>query len=158
MKPSCGLDVINWKPISELKMNLKNVVLVAAMMIGTTVMAQGSGEKGKEQMRERTEAMIQELGLNDKQAQQYREMVSAHHGEMKALRQAEREGAREKVKELRDAHQMRVKEILTDEQWAAYQEKKEKMRAKGVKRAERMKEKQENPTEPEPIKQELKNN
>ena len=139
-------------------MNLKNVVVVAAMLVGTSVMAQGQKADAKEQMRERTEAMIQELGLNEKQAEQYREMVNAHRSEMKALRDAEREGAREKVKELRDAHHSRLKEILTEEQWATFQEKKEKMRAKGVKRAERMKEKQHDPAQPEPIKQELKNN
>ena len=108
-------------------MNMKNALLVALLMVGTTLMAQGPQDgKRKDQMRERMEVMIKELGLSEKQEAQFREMHEAHRGEMKALREAEREGAREKVKELRDAHELRMKEILTEEQWAKFQERKEK--------------------------------
>ncbi len=138
-------------------MNLKNTALIAALVLGTGAMAQEENTQTTTAPPvDRTELMIKELGLEGKQIAQYRELVAKNRVQLKELRQAEREGAREKAQALRAEHDAQLKELLTIEQWEDYQTKKATMKAKSVQRAERMKAKQSAKQEPAKLKQSIK--
>ena len=137
-------------------MNLKNTALVAALVLGTGAMAQKGQKHETARPADRTELMITELGLEGKQIKQYRELMAKNRVQVKELRQAEREGSREKAEALRARHDAELKELLTAEQWETYQTKKATMRAKSIERAERMKAKQASPEEPAKLKQSIK--
>lgn len=122
-------------------MKLKNVLVIAALFGGTCAMAQ-SDKTPSEPRVDRTEAMVVELGLEGKQAEEYRALVHANAAEMKELRNAERDGLHDRAKELRDKHEQDIKAILTTEQWETYQTKKAKEHANSVQRAEEMKRKE----------------
>ena len=121
-------------------MKLKNIAIIATLSFGTAAIAQ-SEQKADLSKRhaDQIESMITELELEGEQAEQYRELTTKNRTEMKEMR--------ERVKVIRAEHDTAIKEILTTEQWEAYQVKREAMKAR-FKGRRHMGSKQETPIEP----------
>jgi hypothetical protein len=123
-------------------MKLKNILLMSTLLFGSTLFAQtevAPTADGNDQV----EAMIQELGLNEKQANQYRELVEKNSTEMAEMRKLDARGMdSERSKELHDKYEADLQSIMTTEQWETYLNKKKAADEKSIKRAEYLKEKQ----------------
>lgn len=111
--------------------------MIATILFSVGMNAQNTPETAA--VDNHVEVMVTELGLSDKQATQYRQMLEENRTELKTLREAEREGLSEKANALKAQQEARLKEILSDEQWAKYQARIEKMQAKSIERVEKIK-------------------
>ena len=93
----------------------------------TTVFAQGGDRRGKKgDPSKRSEKMIEELKLDDKQAVEYRKVEADFREQMKKERESvkeDREKMREKMTAMRTEKDAQIKKILTDEQYKLYKEK-----------------------------------
>ena len=119
---------------------MKKVIgLFLVILISTaTVFAQGGDRQGKKgDPSKRSEKMIEELKLDDKQAAEYRKVEADFREQMKKERESvkeDREKMREKMTAMRTEKDAQIKKILTDEQYKQYQEKQKKadsLRKKG---------------------------
>jgi len=127
---------------------MKKLLLIAIALIGLQVTAQGE-RKGKDHENmsaediatKRTEKMVEQLGLDKTQekavyalnldvAEKRKEMMDARKNGEKAERpsEEEREKMRAERKTQREAYQAKLKEILTDEQFAKLEESAKKGR------------------------------
>ena len=111
---------------------MKKVIgLFLVILISTaTVFAQGGDRHGKKgDPSKRSEKMIEELKLDDKQAAEYRKVEADFLEQMKKERESvkeDREKMREKMTAMRTEKDAQIKKILTDEQYKQYQEKQKK--------------------------------
>lgn len=108
--------------------------LVVALLVGSTVcMAQTPKQgKGKMDREKRMEQMITDLGLNEKQAKDFK-------AAMEEMRPAKRSSAterpsREEMQKKRKEMETKIKSILTDDQYKKYQEIRQKENANRRKR------------------------
>lgn len=112
---------------------MKKVIgLFLVILISTaTVFAQGGDRQGKKgDPSKRSEKMIEELKLDDKQAAEYRKVEADFREQMKKERESvkeDREKMREKMTAMRTEKDAQIKKILTDEQYKQYQEKQKKV-------------------------------
>ena len=107
---------------------MKKVIgLFLVILISTaTVFAQGGDRQGKKgDPSKRSEKMIEELKLDDKQAAEYRKVEADFREQMKKERESVKED-REKMTAMRTEKDAQIKKILTDEQYKQYQEKQKK--------------------------------
>ena len=108
---------------------MKKVIgLFLVILISTvTVFAQNGNRKGKKgDPSQRSEKMISELKLDDKQAAEFRKVEADFREQMKKERDAvkeDRQKMREKMVAMRTEKNAQMKKILTDEQYKLYQEK-----------------------------------
>ena len=111
---------------------MKKVIgLFLVILISTaTVFAQGGDRQGKKgDPSKRSEKMIEELKLDDKQAAEYRKVEADFREQMKKERESvkeDREKMREKMTAMRTEKDAQIKKILTDEQYKQYQENQKK--------------------------------
>lgn len=93
----------------------------------TTVFAQDGNRQGKKgDPSKRSEKLIEELKLNDKQAADFRKVEADYREKMMKEREAvkdDRAKMREKMTTMRTEKEAQIKKILTDEQYKLYQEK-----------------------------------
>lgn len=122
-------------------MRLKSVLLIAGLCCGSIVFGQSEAATSKT-ADTYTEATIQELGMNEKQAAQYRALVAQKQSELNEMRKSKDAGMNDRARELSEKHEQDLKAILTTEQWERYQNKKQAQHDKSVRRAEYLKEKQ----------------
>ena len=107
---------------------MKKVIgLFLVILISTaTVFAQGGNRQGKEgDPSKRSEKMIEDLKLDDKQAAEFRKVEADFREQMKKERESvkeDREKMREKMIAMRTEKDAQIKKILTDEQYKQYQE------------------------------------
>lgn len=100
--------------------------LVVALLIGTTVcIAQNrpQGQQRKVDREKRVEKMITDLGLNEKQAKDFKAALE----EMRPAKQKLGERpSREEMQKKRAEVEAKIKKILTDEQYKKYQDMRKK--------------------------------
>lgn len=106
--------------------------LVVALLIGSTVCMAQNRQKGKVDREKRMEQMITDLGLNEKQAKDFKAAME----EMKpAKRESNERPSREEMQKKRKEVNAKIKSILTDEQYKKYQDMYKKNNANRKKRA-----------------------
>lgn len=106
--------------------------LVVALLIGSTVCMAQNRQNGKVDREKRMEQMITDLGLNEKQAKDFKAAME----EMKpAKRESNERPSREEMQKKRKEVNAKIKSILTDEQYKKYQDMYKKNNANRKKRA-----------------------
>lgn len=102
------------------------VILISSV----TVFAQDGNRQGKKgDPSKRSEKMIEELKLDEKQAAEFRKIEADFRVQMEKDRDAvkdDRSKMREKMTAMRTEKEAQIKTILTDEQYKLYQEKQKK--------------------------------
>lgn len=112
---------------------MKKVIglFLVILISSTTVFAQSGNRQGKKgDPSKRSEKMIEELKLNDKQAAEFRKVEADFKDQMTKEREAvkeDRQKMREKMTAMRTEKDAQIKSILTDEQYKLYQEKQKKV-------------------------------
>lgn len=97
--------------------------LVVALLIGSTVCMAQNPRQGKAGREKRIEQMITDLGLNEKQAKDFKAAME----EMRPARNNSNERpSREEMQKKRKEMDAKIKSILTDEQYKKYQEMRKK--------------------------------
>lgn len=141
---------------------MKKVFLLAFLVVGLTTFAQGKrgklqdGEKLSPEQRteKQVEKMTKELGLNDTQAKQVKELFAkgvaereAKKSEMQKRRAEgnkptpeEREAMKVKMGEKQEQMKSEMKKILTADQYAKWEEKKAERKEKFAEKIEERKE------------------
>lgn len=105
--------------------------LVVALLIGSTVCMAQNRQNGKVDREKRMEQMITDLGLNEKQAKDFKAAME----EMKpAKRESNERPSREEMQKKRKEVDAKIKSILTDEQYKKYQDMYKKNNANRKKR------------------------
>ena len=100
--------------------------LAVALLIGSTVCMAQNRQNGKADREKRMEQIVADLGLNEKQAKDFK-------AAMKEMRPAKnKSNERQKKRQEIDA---KIKSILTDEQYKKYQDMRKKDNAKKKKKA-----------------------
>ena len=111
---------------------MKKVIglFLVILISSATVFAQSGNRQGKKgDPSQRSEKMIEELKLDDKQAAEFRKVEADFREQMNKEREAvkdDREKMREKMTTMRTEKEAQIKKILTDEQYKLYQEKQKK--------------------------------
>lgn len=111
---------------------MKKVIglFMVILISSTTVFAHNGNRQGRKgDPSKRSEKMIEELKLDDKQAADFRKIEADFRSQMKKEREAvkeERSKMREKMMAMRAEKDTRMKNLLTDEQYKLYQEKQKK--------------------------------
>ena len=111
---------------------MKKVIglFLVILISSTTVFAQSGNRQGKKgDPSKRSEKMIEELKLNDKQAAEFRKVEADFKDQMTKEREAvkeDRQKMREKMTAMRTEKDAQIKSILTDEQYKLDQEKQKK--------------------------------
>ncbi len=103
---------------------MKKVIglFLVILISSATVFAQSGNRQGKKgDPSQRSEKMIEELKLDDKQAAEFRKVEADFREQMNKEREAVKDD-REKMRE----KEAQIKKILTDEQYKQYQEKQKK--------------------------------
>ena len=101
---------------------MKKVIglFLVILISSTTVFAQSGNRQGKKgDPSKRSEKMIEELKLNDKQAAEFRKVEADFKDQMTKEREAvkeDRQKMREKMTAMRTEKDAQIKSILTDEQ------------------------------------------
>lgn len=109
------------------------LTLAVALLIGSTVCMAQNQKKGKAEREKRIEQIVTDLGLNEKQAKDFKAaMEEMKPAKNKSNEKPSREEMQKKKKEL-DA---KIKSILTDEQYKKYQDMRKKDNEKKKKKAE----------------------
>lgn len=100
--------------------------LVVALLIGTTVciaQSRPQGQQRKVDREKRIEKIITDLGLNEKQAKDFKAALE----EMRPTKQKSGERpSREEMQKKRTEVEAKIKKILTDEQYKKYQDMRKK--------------------------------
>ncbi|GCB37478.1 hypothetical protein [Bacteroides faecalis] len=100
--------------------------LVVALLIGTTVCIAQNRPQGQQRTvdrEKRVEKMITDLGLNEKQAKDFKAALE----EMRPAKQKSGERpSREEMQKKRTEVEAKIKKILTDEQYKKYQDMRKK--------------------------------
>lgn len=108
---------------------MKKVIglFLVILISSTTVFAQSGNRQGKKgDPLKRSEKMIEELKLDDKQAAEFRKVETEFRAQMEKEREAvkeDRSKMREKMSTMLSEKDAQIKKILTDEQYKLYQEK-----------------------------------
>ena len=119
-----------------------NLFLMAILLMGGVAMAQGPkrGDKkdGTPEVRAQhmTDRMVKEFSLNEKQAKELQAANLEFAKQMQTKKEqakAEKKQKREEMKAMRDARETQLKQILTEDQYTAYQ-KKQAEHEKGMKK------------------------
>lgn len=111
---------------------MKKVIglFLVILISSATVFAQDGNRQGKKgDPSKRSEKMIEELKLDDKQAAEYRKIEADFREKMMKDREAAKEDRakmREKMMAMRAEKDAQIKSVLTDEQYKLYQEKQKK--------------------------------
>ena len=109
--------------------------LVVALLIGTTVCIAQNRPQGQQRTvdrEKRVEKMITDLGLNEKQAKDFKAAME----EMRPAKNKSNERpTREEMQKKRQEIDAKIKSILTDEQYKKYQDMRKKDNAKKKKKA-----------------------
>jgi periplasmic protein CpxP/Spy len=112
-----------------------SVVMMSFMLIAMTGLAQpGQRNMNPEDMAKQQTARIKEaVGLNAKQEKQVYDLNLESGKKMQAMRNESQgggfEGMREKMAEVREEQDKKMKTILTDAQWKKYEKYREEQRA-----------------------------
>lgn len=102
-------------------------ILLLALMFMAAPLTHAQGPDGREKgprmnKEQRMEKMQQELGLSDKQSADMETIHAKYEPQLQALRSAEGERDRDKMRELHKAMRSEIKEVLTEEQRAKMKE------------------------------------
>ena len=102
--------------------------LLVVLLIGSTVCMAQDRQKGKVDREKRIEQIITDLGLNEKQAKDFK-------AAMEEMRPTNNERpSREEMQKKRKEGEAKIKSILTDEQYKKYQDMRKKENADRKKR------------------------
>lgn len=105
--------------------------LIVVFLIGSTVCMAQNRQKGKVDREKRMEQMITDLGLDEKQAKDFKAAI----GEMRPAKSNSGERpSREEMQKKRTEGEAKIKSILTDEQYKKYQDMRKKENADRKKR------------------------
>ncbi|MCI5082841.1 MAG: hypothetical protein MRY78_14180 [Saprospiraceae bacterium] len=98
--------------------------LAALMLLSFTTFAQAKKEPNPEKRAERIEKMVTDLNLDEATATSFKQIEEDFFAKAKELRaqELERSEKREQLKALQTAKDEQIKELLSDEQYAKYQE------------------------------------
>lgn len=109
---------------------ISSMVLIMAVMISVPAFAQSEGHhKKRSEARAQMEAFFETLDLTDTQVEQLEAERERMQDEMKALRDSERsKETREKMDAIREDHRLVMQDILTTEQFAAFEKKSEEVK------------------------------
>jgi protein CpxP len=112
----------------RIKMMRKQILsLAVALLIGSTVCMAQNRQNGKADREKRMEQIVADLGLNEKQAKDFK-------AAMKEMRPAKNKSnerpTREEMQKKRQEIDAKIKSILTDEQYKKYQDMRKKDNAK----------------------------
>jgi len=102
--------------------------LAVALLIGSTVCMAQNRQNGKADREKRMEQIVADLGLNEKQAKDFKEMRPAKN-------KSNERPTREEMQKKRQEIDAKIKSILTDEQYKKYQDMRKKDNAKKKKKA-----------------------
>lgn len=111
---------------------MKKVIglFLVILISSTTAFAQSGNRQGRKgDPSKRSEKIIEELKLDDKQAADFRKVEADFREQMKKEREAvkeDREKMREKMAVMRTEKDAQIKKILTDEQYNQYLERQKK--------------------------------
>ena len=105
--------------------------LLVVLLIGSTVCMAQDRQKGKVDREKRIEQIITDLGLNEKQAKDFKAAME----EMRPTKRNSNERpSREEMQKKRKEGEAKIKSILTDEQYKKYQDMRKKENADRKKR------------------------
>ena len=97
--------------------------LLVVLLIGSTVCMAQDRQKGKVDREKRIEQIITDLGLNEKQAKDFKAAME----EMRPTKRNSNERpSREEMQKKRKEGEAKIKSILTDEQYKKYQDVRKK--------------------------------
>ena len=100
--------------------------LLVVLLIGSTVCMAQDRQKGKVDREKRIEQIITDLGLNEKQAKDFKAAME----EMRPTKRNSNERpSREEMQKKRKEGEAKIKSILTDEQYKKYQDMRKKENA-----------------------------
>ena len=106
--------------------------LAVALLIGSTVCIAQNRQNGKADREKRMEQIVVDLGLNEKQAKDFKAAME----EMKpAKNKSDEKPSREEMQKKKKEVDAKIKSILTDEQYKTYQDMRKKENAKKKKKA-----------------------
>ena len=106
--------------------------LAVALLIGSTVCMAQNRQKGKADREKRIEQMVTDLGLNEKQAKDFKAAIE----EMRpAKNKSNEKPSKEEMQKKKKEVNAKIKSILTDEQYKKYQDMRKKDNADKKKRA-----------------------
>lgn len=97
---------------------------MVVMLSSASLFAQTPQSPQKDRSQVRSERMISDLNLNEKQAKELKEIENSFSTKMKADREnakADREKMRQEMTKMRTEKDAQIKKILTDEQYQKYQ-------------------------------------
>lgn len=105
--------------------------LAVALLIGSTVCMAQNRQNGKADREKRMEQIVADLGLNEKQAKDFKAAME----EMRPAKNKSNERpTREEMQKKRQEIDAKIKSILTDEQYKKYQDMRKKDNAKKKKK------------------------
>jgi len=108
------------------------LTLAVALLIGSTVCIAQNRQKGKAEREKRIEQIVTDLGLNEKQAKDFKAALA----EMKpAKNKSDEKPSREEMQKKKKELDAKIKSILTEEQYKKYQDMRKKDNANKKKRA-----------------------
>ena len=106
--------------------------LTVALLIGSTVCMAQNRQNGKADREKRMEQIVTDLGLNEKQAKDFKAAME----EMKpAKNKSDEKPSREEMQKKKKEVDAKIKSILTEEQYKKYQDMRKKDNAKKKKKA-----------------------
>lgn len=119
-------------------MKMKKVLVLVLFMafVVNSMVAQAPKVSREQRLKMRLEQLKSELNLNDSQVKQIETLFTAQDEQMKDLRkngEASRDQNRDKMKQLRNERETKMKEILTPEQYPKFVESQKEMFKKEMK-------------------------
>ncbi len=110
--------------------------LLVVLLIGSTVCMAQDRQKGKVDREKRIEQIITDLGLNEKQAKDFKAAME----EMRPTKRNSNERpSREEMQKKRKEGEAKIKSILTDEQYKKYQKYQDMRKKENADRKKRTK-------------------
>ena len=101
------------------------LVLVLAFCASTGIAQDAQARQNREEIKKELDDYLVEIGVND---DQMKEIEAARETLSKGVAEARQNRNREKMKSLRDDYTAKLKEILTEEQYAAFSAKQKELR------------------------------
>ena len=121
VSPSIKNNLSTQRIMKELSLSL-----LVVLLIGSTVCMAQDRQKGKVDREKRIEQIITDLGLNEKQAKDFKAAME----EMRPTKRNSNERpSREEMQKKRKEGEAKIKSILTDEQYKKYQDMRKKENA-----------------------------
>ncbi len=97
---------------------IKSAIVVSLLAVSVLATA---AQSGKHNPQARVDRLINELGLDQPQAEQVHEILQNQHQQLRTLHQQQREAGRDEICAIRSDTQSQLAAVLNEEQLAAFE-------------------------------------